>query len=86
MKALGRRILRIEAREQPREVEQGPSHLIVLPDAWSEEACRTYDALVASDDFAAWADLLEQHTGQRRDRKHGSSRCGGGRRTTRTCR
>lgn len=65
MKVLGRRLRRIEDREQLREVEHGPSHLIVRPDEWPEAACRAYDALLAGGEFEAWADLLEQHAGQR---------------------
>lgn len=65
MKALGRRLRRIEDREQLRAVEHGPSHLIVMPDEWPEAACQAYDALLAGAEFAAWADLLETHAGMR---------------------
>lgn len=65
MKALGRRLRRIEEREQLRAIEHGPSYLIVRPDEWPEAACRAYDALRAGEDVEAWADLLERHAGQR---------------------
>ena len=65
MKTLGRRLRRIEEREQLRGLEHGPPYLFVSPDEWPEAASQAYDGLVAGDDVAAWAELLEQHTGQR---------------------
>ena len=65
MKALGRRVRRIEEWELLRAGEQGPPYLIVMPDEWPAAACRAYDTLLAGGDFEAWADLLERHAGQR---------------------
>jgi hypothetical protein len=65
VKALARRIGKVEEREWLREVDRGPSHLIVSPDDWPEADRRAYDALADRGEFAAWADLLEKRTGQR---------------------
>jgi hypothetical protein len=63
VKALARRIGKVEERDWAREADIGPSQLIVMPDDWREADCRAYDALSGSDDFGAWADLLEKHAG-----------------------
>jgi hypothetical protein len=65
MKALKRRVLAMQARAQARELDRGPSHLIVMPDAWPVEECRAYDVLYDQGEYEAWFALLERHTGQR---------------------
>ena len=65
MRALGRRLGRVEAAARARRADLAPALLVVDPAAWPEADRAAYDAARVAGDGAAEAALVERHAGRR---------------------